>query len=125
MMTNNKEKDQTKKQKELMEINSGSGIKRKEVKSEGFSSFDYAPTEDEKETDPFYQASKTAKLSESVILKIRTLKPYIKMKENDDSNTMNELVDAITNAYIEMRLDESERERFKGAYDYMSAYHQD
>jgi len=122
-MTSNQEQDQKKKTKELMEINSG--IKRKEVKSEGFSSFDYAPTEDEKETDPFYQASKTAKLSESVILKIRTLKPYIKMKENDDSNTMNELVDAITNAYIEMRLDDSERERFKGAYDYMSAYHQD
>ncbi|MEC2393484.1 hypothetical protein BK717_28640 [Bacillus thuringiensis serovar malayensis] len=66
--------------------------------------------------DPRLAASKTAKMSPDVLLKINTLKPFIKDSEGIDKTSFNSIVDLLIENYVNTNLTVRQSEGYKQVY---------
>lgn len=66
--------------------------------------------------DPRLFANKTAKISPDVLLKINTLKPFIKDSENIDRMSFNSMVDLLIEYYVNTNLTVRQSEGYKQVY---------
>lgn len=73
------------------------------------------------EVHPFYHASKTAKVSEHVLSKIKIIGSFIQQKEGTEKETINDYIDVILDHYLENELTEDEQQQFKQVYDFTTA----
>ncbi|MFT4139836.1 MAG: hypothetical protein QM671_12685 [Bacillus sp. (in: firmicutes)] len=60
--------------------------------------------------------TKTAKMSPSVLLKINTLKPFIKDSENMDKASVNNIIELLIENYVNTKLTVRQAEGYKGIY---------
>ncbi|HDW3058259.1 TPA: hypothetical protein RMI67_006195 [Bacillus cereus] len=63
--------------------------------------------------------SKTAKLSPAVILKLSTLKPFIKEAESVDKISNNSIIDMLIDNYVNTKLTTRQSEGYKGIYTHL------
>lgn len=61
-------------------------------------------------------ATKTAKVSPDVLLKLNTLKPFIKDLEEMDKTSINSIIDMLIESYINSKLTVRQSEGFKTMY---------
>lgn len=79
--------------------------------------------ETEKEThkkevpDSFFRATKTAKISSDVLLRLNTLKPFIEELENEEKSTINDMVRMLVENYTNTRLTNRQREGYNQMYE--------
>ncbi len=67
--------------------------------------------------DDFYKATKSAKMSADVLLKINTLKPFLKeLEEEEKSSSVNDIMDILINSYVSNRMSSRQREGFNKMY---------
>lgn len=67
--------------------------------------------------DDFYKATKSAKMSADVLLKINTLKPFLKeLEEEEKSSSVNEIMDLLINSYVNNRMSSRQRDGFNKMY---------
>lgn len=72
------------------------------------------------EVDLRKKATKTQKMSPDVILKLETLKPYLKEQEElgfDGKVTVNDLVDLLIDNYLNTKLTTRQHEGYKAMYE--------
>ena len=72
-----------------------------------------APEQSDKRLVP----SKTAKLSPAVILKLSTLKPFIKEAESMDKASNNNIIDMLVDNYVNTKLTTRQSEGYKRMYE--------
>lgn len=78
------------------------------------------PTKKNTEVDFRKKATKTQKMSPDVILKLETLKPYLKEQEElgfDGKVTVNDLVDLLIDNYLNTKLTTRQHEGYKAMYE--------
>lgn len=63
--------------------------------------------------------SKTAKLSPAVLLKLSTLKPFIKEAESMDKASNNNIIDMLVESYVNTKLTTRQSEGYKGMYKHL------
>jgi len=63
--------------------------------------------------------SKTAKISPAVLLKLNTLKPFIKEQENMDKASINSIIDMLLESYVNTKLTTRQSEGYKGMYKHL------
>ncbi|PFS53489.1 hypothetical protein COK41_28915 [Bacillus cereus] len=61
--------------------------------------------------------SKTAKLSPAVLLKLSTLKPFIKEAESMDKTSNNTIIDMLVDNYVNAKLTTRQSEGYKRMYE--------
>lgn len=66
--------------------------------------------------DPRLTANKTAKMSPDVLLKINTLKPFIKESEGIDKTSFNSIIDLLIENYVNTNLTIRQSEGYKQVY---------
>ena len=69
--------------------------------------------------DNFFKASKTAKLSHDVLLRLNTLKPFIEELENTDKSTVNDMMQMFIECYVNTRLTTRQREGYTQMYSHL------
>lgn len=102
----------------------------KNVRIKGTNDFDRAPIhsvdmppkeiikpEEKKIPDNFFKATKTAKLSPDVLLRLNTLKPFIKELEETDKSTINDMMEMLIDSYVNARLTNRQREGYNQMYN--------
>lgn len=72
-----------------------------------------APEQADKRSVP----SKTAKLSPAVLLKLSTLKPFIKEAESMDKASNNNIIDMLVDNYVNTKLTTRQSEGYKRMYE--------
>ncbi|TKA00363.1 hypothetical protein FA950_28120 [Bacillus thuringiensis] len=63
--------------------------------------------------------SKTAKISPAVLLKLNTLKPFIKERESMDKTSINSIIDMLIESYIHTKLSPRQSDGYKGMYKHL------
>ncbi|MDA2480470.1 hypothetical protein ACS2TZ_13880 [Bacillus cereus group sp. Bce025] len=63
--------------------------------------------------------SKTAKISPAVLLKLNTLKPFIKEQESMDKASINSIIDMLLESYVNTKLTTRQSEGYKGMYKHL------
>ena len=71
--------------------------------------------------DNFFKATKTAKLSPDVLLRLNTLKPFIEELEETDKSTVNDMMQMLIECYVNTRLTTRQREGYKYALHLMKS----
>lgn len=66
--------------------------------------------------DPRLIPNKTAKMSPDVLLKINTLKPFIRESENLDRISINNIIDLLIENYVNTKLTVRQAEGYTGIY---------
>lgn len=66
--------------------------------------------------DNFFKATKTAKLSPDVLLRLNTLKPFIEELEETDKSTVNDMMQMLIECYVNTRLTTRQREGYNQMY---------
>lgn len=66
--------------------------------------------------DNFFKATKTAKLSPDVLLRLNTLKPFIEDLEETDKSTINDMMQMLIECYVNTRLTTRQREGYNQMY---------
>lgn len=72
--------------------------------------------------DTFFKATKTAKLSPDVLLRLNTLKPFIEELENEEKSTINDMVRLLVENYTNTRLTNRQREGYNQMYQNLFEY---
>ena len=67
----------------------------------------------------FFKATKTAKLSPDVLLRLNTLKPFIEELENEEKSTINDLIRMLIENYTNTRLTTRQREGYNQMYQHL------
>lgn len=70
-------------------------------------------------TGAFFKATKTAKLSPDVLLRLNTLKPFIEELENEEKSTINDLIRMLVENYTNTRLTTRQREGYNQMYQHL------
>lgn len=70
-------------------------------------------------SDTFFKATKTAKLSPDVLLRLSTLRPFIKELENEEKSTINDMVRLLVENYTNTRLSNRQREGYNQMYQHL------
>lgn len=105
----------------------------KNVSIKGTNEFDRTPikkniqpeTENETQSkeknmpDNFFKATKTAKLSPDVLLRLNTLKPFIEDLEEIDKSTINDMMQMLIECYVNTRLTTRQREGYNQMYAHL------
>ena len=73
----------------------------------------------EDRTGDFFKATKTAKLSPDVLLRLNTLKPFIEELENEEKSTINDLIRMLVENYTNTRLTTRQREGYNQMYQHL------
>lgn len=60
--------------------------------------------------------SKTAKISPAVLLKLNTLKPFIKEQEGMDKTSINNIIDMLVKHYVDSQLVDRHSKAYKDMY---------
>lgn len=63
--------------------------------------------------------SKTAKISPAVLLKLNTLKPFIKNLEDMDKASINKIIDILLESYVNTKLNFRQSEGYKSMYKHL------
>ncbi|MGG5737599.1 MULTISPECIES: hypothetical protein [Bacillus cereus group] len=63
--------------------------------------------------------SKTAKISPAVLLKLNTLKPFIKEQESLEKTSINSIIDMLLESYVNTKLTTRQSEGYKGMYKHL------
>jgi hypothetical protein len=63
--------------------------------------------------------TKTAKISPAVLLKLNTLKPFIKEQESMDKTSINSIIDMLLESYVNTKLTTRQSEGYKGMYKHL------
>lgn len=96
--------------------------------SRGHKKVDFSPLVNTKEkatpkiensTEAFFKATKTAKLSLDVLLRLNTLKPFIEELENEEKSTINDLIRMLVENYTNTRLTTRQREGYNQMYQHL------
>lgn len=69
--------------------------------------------------DNFFKATKTAKLSPDVLLRLNTLKPFIEELEETDKSTVNDMMQMLIECYVNTRLTTRQREGYNQMYAHL------
>ena len=69
--------------------------------------------------DSFFKATKTAKLSPDVLLRLSTLRPFIEELENEEKSTINDMVRLLVQNYTNTRLSNRQREGYNQMYQHL------
>lgn len=69
--------------------------------------------------DSFFKATKTAKLSPDVLLRLSTLRPFIEELENEEKSTINDMVRLLVENYTNTRLSNRQREGYNQMYQHL------
>lgn len=69
--------------------------------------------------EEFFKATKTAKLSPDVLLRINTLKPFMEELEEIDKSTVNEMMRLLIESYVNARLTNRQREGYNQMYQHL------
>ena len=69
--------------------------------------------------DTFFKATKTAKLSPDVLLRLSTLRPFIEELENEEKSTINDMVRLLVENYTNTRLSNRQREGYNHMYQHL------
>lgn len=69
--------------------------------------------------DTFFKATKTAKLSPDVLLRLSTLRPFIEELENEEKSTINDMVRLLVENYTNTRLSNRQREGYNQMYQHL------
>jgi len=67
----------------------------------------------------FFKATKTAKLSPDVLLRLNTLKPFIEELEEMDKSTVNDMMQMLIESYVNARLTNRQREGYNQMYEHL------
>lgn len=67
--------------------------------------------------DNFFKATKTAKLSPDVLLRLNTLKPFIEDLEETEKSTINDMMQMLIECYVNTRLTTRQREGYNQMYE--------
>ena len=67
--------------------------------------------------DSFFKATKTAKISPDVLLRLNTLRPFIEELENEEKSTINDMVRMLVENYTNTRLTNRQREGYNQMYE--------
>lgn len=73
----------------------------------------------ENRSEAFFKATKTAKLSPDVLLRLNTLKPFIEELENEEKSTINDLIRMLVDNYTNTRLTTRQREGYNQMYQHL------
>ncbi|MFW5442525.1 hypothetical protein ACN7OV_09135 [Aerococcus urinaeequi] len=69
--------------------------------------------------DSFFRATKTAKISPDVLLRLNTLRPFIEELENEEKSTINDMVRMLVENYTNTRLTNRQREGYNQMYEHL------
>jgi hypothetical protein len=69
--------------------------------------------------DNFFKATKTAKLSPDILLRLNTLKPFIEELEETDKSTVNDMMEMLIESYVNTRLTNRQREGYNDMYNHL------
>lgn len=69
--------------------------------------------------DTFFKATKTAKISPDVLLRLNTLRPFIEELENEEKSTINDMVRMLVENYTNTRLTNRQREGYNQMYEHL------
>ena len=69
--------------------------------------------------DSFFKATKTAKISPDVLLRLNTLKPFIEELENEEKSTINDMIRMLVDNYSNTRLTNRQREGYNQMYQHL------
>lgn len=69
--------------------------------------------------DSFFKATKTAKLSPDVLLRLNTLKPFIEELEDEEKSTINDMIRMLVENYTNTRLTTRQKEGFNQMYQHL------
>lgn len=69
--------------------------------------------------DSFFKATKTAKISPDVLLRLNTLKPFIEELENEEKSTINDMIRMLVENYSNTRLTNRQREGYNQMYQHL------
>lgn len=69
--------------------------------------------------DSFFKATKTAKISPDVLLRLNTLRPFIEELENEEKSTINDMVRMLVENYTNTRLTNRQREGYNQMYEHL------
>lgn len=69
--------------------------------------------------DSFFKATKTAKLSPDILLRLSTLRPFIEELENEEKSTINDMVRLLVENYTNTRLSNRQREGYNQMYQHL------
>ena len=75
--------------------------------------------QEKKIPDNFFKATKTAKLSPDVLLRLNTLKPFIEELEEIDKSTVNDMMQMLIESYVNARLTNRQREGYNQMYEHL------
>lgn len=70
-------------------------------------------------SDSFFKATKTAKISPDVLLRLNTLKPFIEELENEEKSTINDMIRMLVDNYSNTRLTNRQREGYNQMYQHL------
>ena len=76
-------------------------------------------TDKKKIPDSFFKAVKTAKLSQDVLLRLNTLRPFIEELEKKEKSTINDMVQLLVENYVNTRLTNRQREGYNQMYQHL------
>lgn len=69
--------------------------------------------------ESFFKATKTAKISPDVLLRLNTLKPFIEELENEEKSTINDMIRMLVDNYSNTRLTNRQREGYNQMYQHL------
>lgn len=69
--------------------------------------------------DSFFKATKTAKLSPDVLLRLNTLRPFIEELEDEEKSTINDMIRMLVENYTNTRLTTRQKEGFNQMYQHL------
>lgn len=69
--------------------------------------------------DSFFKATKTAKLSPDILLRLSTLRPFIEELENEEKSTINDMIRLLVENYTNTRLSNRQREGYNQMYQHL------
>lgn len=75
--------------------------------------------QEKKVPENFFKATKTAKLSPDVLLRLSTLKPFIEELEEMDKSTVNDMMQMLIESYVNARLTNRQREGYNQMYEHL------
>ncbi|AGY82944.1 hypothetical protein [Carnobacterium inhibens] len=75
--------------------------------------------QEKKVPEKFFKATKTAKLSPDVLLRLNTLKPFIEELEEMDKSTVNDMMQMLIESYVNARLTNRQREGYNQMYEHL------
>lgn len=74
---------------------------------------------DQENSNTFFKATKTAKLSPDILLRLNTLRPFIEELENQEKSTINDMVQLLVENYVNTRLANRQREGYNQMYQHL------